>query len=138
MLHRTRIFKYTTKFTTRAPNQKDEAWAIQIQFLKDPKGIFKTKETRHEAAMLFTDAMLSQFSEVTLSYFENGYRVELLPYQNRDINTIQNAGETIEKIIASIIEKVCISKGWYEGQQFVADSDASGSFTTVSVVEKTL
>lgn len=135
MLHRNRIFKFKTKFVTKAPDGKSEAYAIQIRFVNDPLGILKDPDETKMLQLEYTAKMLENFREVTISYFKNGLRVELLPHQNIDGATIDHCGRESEKYIAKCIENACIRQGRFKGYKFVADSDCAGSVTTVSVVK---
>lgn len=136
MLHRTKIFKFKTTYTELAPDGKTPAKAIQIRFMKDPFGLFKQADQLKFAQIDFTKLMLDNFSEVTISYFENGFRVELLPHQNADEVTIDMCGIQAEKFISKIVEAACTRLDMFSNKKFVADSDASGSITYVSVVEE--
>ena len=136
MLHRTKIFKFKTKYTTVAPDGETPANAIQIKFLNDPFGLFKEPKQLKIAQLEFTKLMLNNFSEVTISYFDNGFRIELLPHQNADEVTIDTCGITVEKFISKLVEFACKRLELFQNKKFVSDSDASGSITHVSVVEE--
>jgi hypothetical protein len=136
MLHRTKIFKFKTTYTELAPDGKTPAKAIQIRFLKDPFGLFKQAEQLKLAQLDFTSLMLNNFSEVTISFFENGFRVELLPHQNADAVTVDTCGIQVEKFVSRLVEAACARLDLFKNKKFVADSDASGSVTCVSIVEE--
>jgi hypothetical protein len=135
MFFRNKIFTFSTKYTVTSPNNSSIAKAIEIKFVKDPFGILKDKESLLEMQLYFTKQMLLNFNEVTLSYFDDGFRIELLPHQNASEDVIDIAGQTAEKFIAKAISEICKEKNLFTGLTFVADANAAGDYTTISVVE---
>ena len=129
------IFKFATKYTDVAPDNKTIAPAIAIKFSKDPYNIIRDKETMIWVSAEFTKYMLTNFNEVTISYFNNGMRIEFLPHQNADKEVIDLAGVKVEKMIAKIIEKLASEHDELKGKQLLLETDATNKWSTISIVD---
>ena len=129
------IFKFTTKYTDVAPDNKTIAPAVEVKFSKDPYNLVCCKETMIWVSAEFTKYMLTNFSEVTISYFNTGMRIELLPHQNADKEVIDLAGVKVEKMIAKIIEKLAAEREDFKGKPLLLDTDATSKWSTISVVD---
>ena len=98
------IFKFLIKETKVAPDGKTPAHAISIKVLEDPLELFNFQNSLFQTT--FTELFLKEFNEVTLSYLDNGIRIELLPYQNADKATITFTIPKTNKIINNVVEQV--------------------------------
>ena len=123
MIQKNRFFKFSTILTQ--PNQ------IEVSILSDPYGIWKSYSKNIYAKV--AEDIVTRFGEGDIGYRDSGIVIT----DHNEENNIDFMGPEIERIVAKIIEAYAIKmRPELEGKQITMDTSSSGSFTTLSVVEK--
>lgn len=123
MIQKNRFFKFSTILTQ--PNQ------IGVSILSDPYGIWKSYNKNIYAKV--AEDIVTRFGEGDVGYRYNGIVIT----DHNEENNIDFMGPEVERIVAKAIEAYAIKiRPELEGKQITMDTSSSGSFTTLSVVEK--
>lgn len=123
MIQKNRFFKFSTILTQ--PNQ------IVVSILSDPYGIWESY-SKNIYAKVAKD-IVTRFGEGDIGYRDSGIVIT----DHNEENNIDFMGPEVERIVAKTIEAYAIKmRPELEGKQITMDTSSSGSFTTLSVVEK--
>ena len=123
MIQKNRFFKFSTILTQ--PNQ------IGVSILSDPYDIWKSYNKNIYAKV--AEDIVTRFGEGDVGYRYNGIVIT----DHNEENNIDFMGPEIERIVAKTIEAYAIKMRPELGdKQITMDTSSSGSFTTLSVVEK--
>lgn len=123
MIQKNRFFKFSTILTQ--PNQ------IEVSILSDPYGIWERYNKNIYAKV--AEDIVTKFGEGDVGYRYNGIVIT----DHNEENNIDFMGPEVERIVAKTIEAYAIKmRPELEGKQITMDTSSSGSFTTLSVVEK--
>ena len=123
MIQKNRFFKFSTILTQ--PNQ------IGVSILSDPYDIWKSYNKNIYAKV--AEDIVMKFGEGDVGYRYSGIVIT----DHNEENNIDFMGPEVERIVAKAIEAYAIKMRPELGdKQITMDTSSSGSFTTLSVVEK--